>query len=101
MLLTRWIDKLLDEKGALKMERSFTWKFLRGLKNSLPCMVLFLLKNIYGLKQTVIAFWRELLKVFRSIGFDRSNVEPCLYLNRTHHVVWVSWIDDCLLIGNP
>jgi hypothetical protein len=46
-------------------------------------VVLILLKTLYGLKQAAMAFWRELFKAFRSMGLDRSKVDPCLYFKWT------------------
>jgi hypothetical protein len=98
MLMAYCMGELLDVKGA----------FLHGdfengerLYMEVPqwfeewfavYVVLLLLKTLYGLKQAAMVFWRELLKAFRSVGFDRSKVDPCLYFNWTQHdlVVWVS-----------
>jgi hypothetical protein len=61
-----------------------------------------LLQTIYGLKQSAKAFWVKLLKSFKSMGFERSKADPCLYFAWTINglVLWVSWIDDCLVLGN-
>jgi hypothetical protein len=42
-----------------------------------------------------------LLAVFRSMGFERSKADPCLYYNWTKIglVLWVSWVDNCLVVG--
>jgi hypothetical protein len=63
-------------------------------------VVLLLLETLYGLKQVAMTFWRELLKAFRSMGFDRSEVDPHLYFKWTQHglLIWVSWTDACLVI---
>ena len=64
-------------------------------------MVLLLLKTLYSLKQAAMAFWRELLKVMIDMNMERSQVDPCLYFAWTDHglVIWVSWINDCLVVG--
>jgi hypothetical protein len=63
--------------------------------------ILLLLKTIYGLCQSAYAFWRMLLSVFRSMGFERSKADPCLYYAWTKNglCMWVSWVDDCLVVG--
>jgi hypothetical protein len=64
--------------------------------------VLLLLKTIYGLKQTEIVFWKQLLKAFASMNSMRSKVDPsCLYFAWTVNglVIWISWVDDCLVCG--
>jgi hypothetical protein len=56
---------------------------------------------LYGLKQSALAFWKQLLKAFQSMGFNRSKADPCLNYAWTvlGLVLWISWIDDCLVIG--
>jgi hypothetical protein len=63
--------------------------------------VLLLLKTIYGLKQAALAFWRELLKAFKSMQYGRSKADPCLYFKWTALglILWLSWVDDCLVAG--
>ncbi len=64
--------------------------------------VLLLLKTIYGLKQAAMAFWKELLKAFYGMGYNkRSKADPCLYFGwtLTGLVLWSSWVDDCLVCG--
>ena len=36
------------------------------------------------------------------MGMKRSNADPCLYYSWTENglVIWVSWIDDCLVVGS-
>jgi hypothetical protein len=84
------------------MGRGCTWKFLRGVEEWFAVYaVLLLLETLCGLKQAAMVFWREFLKAFKSMGFNRSKVDPCLYFKWTQHslLVWVSSIDDCLVIG--
>jgi hypothetical protein len=51
------------------------------------------------LKQAAMAFWRELVKALNDMNFKRSAADPCLYYCWTMYglVVWISWIDDCLV----
>lgn len=64
-------------------------------------VVLRLKQTIYGLKQAAMAFWRELLRAMRFMGFERNKADPCLYYKwgRDGLVMWISWVDDCLCIG--
>jgi hypothetical protein len=64
--------------------------------------VLQLKQTIYGLKQAALAFWKELLQAFKKMGFRRSSADPCLYVKDTKNglVIWISWVDDCLLMGH-
>jgi hypothetical protein len=61
------------------------------------------LQTIYGLKQPAMEFWRELVKALTGMNFKRSAVDPCLYFCWTMYglVVWLSWIDDFLVAGDP
>ena len=75
----------------------------KGFEEYYPSdVVLLLLRTMYGLKQAAMAFWRELLKAMYSMDMQRSNADPCLYFNWTEDglVMWVSWIDDCLVGGS-
>jgi hypothetical protein len=40
---------------------------------------------------------------FNTMGFKRSSADPCLYFKKSEKngiVIWISWVDDCLLIGH-
>ena len=108
-LMCGWITRIVDVKGA----------FLRGEfeegsepvymevpegfeKYYPPNWILKLQKTLYGLTEAAKAFWRELLKAFGSMDFERSRADPCLYFKWTKAgflVVWLSWIDDCACFG--
>jgi hypothetical protein len=38
---------------------------------------------------------------FRHMTFERSKSDPCLFFKWTVHglVLWVTWVDDCLVCG--
>jgi Reverse transcriptase (RNA-dependent DNA polymerase) len=40
---------------------------------------------------------------FKAMGFEKSVADPCLYFKNTLNglVLWISWVDDCLLVGHP
>jgi hypothetical protein len=67
-----------------------------------PYVLMLLLQTIYGLKQAAMAFWRELVKALNDMNFKRSAAYRCLYYCWTMYglVVWLSWIDDCLVPGD-
>jgi hypothetical protein len=64
------------------------------------CVIL-LLKMILGLKQLAFQFWKAMQFCFSSMGFTRSKADPCLHYkwSREGLVLWVSWINDCLVLG--
>ena len=105
--IAHWCVMLLDVKGAFlcgnfENDEEIYMKIPQGFerfysKNA----VLLLLKTIYGLKQAALAFWRELLKAFRSMQYGRSKADPCLYFKWTALglILWLAWVDDCLVAG--
>jgi hypothetical protein len=66
-----------------------------------PNVVLMLMKTIYGLKQSAYAFWLKLFAAFKLMNFTRSKADPYLYFQWTtlESVLWISWVDDCLVMG--
>ena len=42
-------------------------------------VVIKLKKSISGLKQAMMAFWRQLLLCMKSMGMTQSSADPCLY----------------------
>jgi hypothetical protein len=86
MIMAAWASELLDVKGAFlhgqfgPQERRMHMRIPRGMEQYYPVgWLLLLLKTIYGLCQSAYAFWRMLLAVFRSMGFEWSKANPCLY----------------------
>ena len=107
MLMAMWLAHLTDVNGAFLLGKFTDGETIymtipQGFKKYYPGDVLLkLLKTLYGLKQAAMAFWRELLKAMRSMGFKRSTADPCLYYKWTTDglVMTVSWIDDNMIIG--
>ena len=108
LTLADWEGHVIDVKGAflkgrfndgeemyLQIPQGFEKHYDTGI-------VLKLQRTIYGLKQAALAFWRELLMAFNAMGFQRSSADPCLYYKNSKNgiVIWISWVDDCLLVGH-
>ena len=107
MLMAGWSSYLLDINGAFLMgefennEQIYT-PVPEGFEKYYPKGAYWLiLKTIYGLKQAAKMFWKMLLKAMESMGFRKSWADPCLYFKWTDAglVLWLSWIDDCLCVG--
>ena len=69
-------------------------------------VVLLLMRTIYGLKQAAIQYWREMQRAFKHMRYKRSKADPCLYYRWRRDkkgiermVVWLLWVDDCLITG--
>jgi hypothetical protein len=104
-----WEAQVIDVKGEFlkgkfKDGEKLYLKIPQGFENYYNNdEVLYLKRTIYGLKQSAVAFWNELLEAFTSMGFQRSKADPCLYYKNTTNglVLWISWVDDCILMGHP
>jgi hypothetical protein len=107
LLMASWYRELIDVKGAFlhgNFEEGETLYMAvpEGFEKYYPVgFVLLLLKTIYGLKQAAVAFWKQLIMAFASMNYVRSKADPCLYYawTITGLVVWISWVDDCLVCG--
>ena len=108
MIMASWHGTLLDVIGAFlngefEAGEELYMEVPKGFEKFYdPVLyVLYLLKTLYGLKQSAKQFWRMLLRAFRSMGFQKSKIDPCLYHKWTEEglVLWVSWVDDCLVVG--
>lgn len=109
MLMMGGAGKLCDVKGAF-LHGSFSngeeiflcipqdFEKYYNAETQLLCLS----KTIYGLKQSAMAFWKELLKCMRDINYERSRADPCLYYkwDEGRLNIWLSWIDDCLNLGS-
>jgi hypothetical protein len=109
ILMTGLSAELLDVKGAFlhgefEKDRKVYMQVPEGMETYYPqdC-VLLLLKTLYGTKQAAKAFWIKLLEAFRSMGYQRSKADPCMYFSWTMFglIIWLSWVDDCLVCGRP
>ena len=106
MLMAAWYGKLLDVMGAFLHGQFWDGEEIymevpEGFQKFYPQNVLLLLlRTIYGLKQAAYAFWIEILKCFRHMGYERSKADPCLYWKWKDDdlIIWLSWIDDCLCL---
>ena len=106
-VMARMWAKLLDIKGAFLNGRfengeKLYMKVIQGFERYFqPDIVLLLMRTIYGLTQAAILFWKELLRAFRSMNYQRSKEDPCLYIRWTKEglVLWISCVDDCLVTG--
>ena len=86
LVMTDWTAHVIDIKAAflkgnfendkvmyLEVPEGFEKYYEEGT-------VLEFKRTIYGLKQAAFAFWKELLMAFESMGFRRSEADPCLYI---------------------
>jgi hypothetical protein len=89
--------------GNLKDGEEIYMEVSEGFEKFYPSNVLLLqLQKNHGLKQDARAFWRELRSALGDMKYERSMADPCLYFFWTMRglIIWLSWIDDCLVAGN-
>ena len=79
-----------DEKVYIEVPKGFEEFYAKD-------SVLLLLKTLYGLKQSALAFWKVLLTVMRKMNFERSTVDPSVYYkwDDCGLALWFSWVYDC------
>jgi hypothetical protein len=107
MAMADMIAHMVDVKGAfLHCEfedgKKIHVKISKGFKKHfLAESVLLLLKCMYGLKQAVKAFWRQLLHATKAMGLTQSNADPCLYFKWVEGkiVMMMSLINNNAVIG--
>jgi len=56
-------------------------------------------KSIYGLKQAP-RIWNQKIRHFlKSIGFDQTFSDPCVYINKMTGIIIAMWVDDIIIFG--
>ena len=113
MIMAGWFATLLDVRGAFLNGRFENGEVLymyvpQGFEKYHPGdVVLRLKRTLYGLKQAAIQYWKEMLRAFRHMNYERSKADPCLYFRwikdpttmKDRLIVWLIWVDDCLILG--
>ena len=90
-LMANWARKIVDVKGAFlrgefkdRAVRPFYLKVPEGCEGFyLKNVFLMLLRMIYGLCEAAMAFLKEMLKAFKSMKFECSTADPCMYYKWT------------------
>jgi hypothetical protein len=107
LIMAGWYAELFDMKGAFlhsvfEKGRKVSMEVPQGLVQFYPknCILL-LLKTLYGTKQEAKAFWLKLLEALWGMKYTRSKANPCIYYlwNNDGLVIWLWWVDDCLICG--
>ncbi len=56
-----------------------------------------LLRSLYGLKQAP-RIWNQRIQCFlKSIGFEQTYSDPCVYINKETEVIIAMWVDDFII----
>ena len=67
------------------------------LINSKGDVVLRLVKNLYGLKDSRLTWFEHLTKGLDEMGFVATNSDPCIFINGTDMIIL--YVDDCVIIS--
>jgi hypothetical protein len=99
MLMAGWAAAMTDVKGAFligefengeemyaQVPQGFEHKWDPNI------FVLFLLRTVYGTKQTAAMFWKQLLQAMQSMKFEKSKVDPCLYYKWGSKMGLILWL---------
>src|SRR5438046_5492640 len=56
-------------------------------------------RSLYGLKQAS-RVWNQRIRLFlKSIGFDQTYSDPCVYINKKTDIIIAMWVDDLIIFG--
>jgi hypothetical protein len=84
-VLVGWYCALLDIvraflDGRFDNREEIHIKVPKGFDQWYPgAVLLLLLRTMYGTKQAAIHYWIEMQKAFKSLDYERSKADPCLY----------------------
>jgi hypothetical protein len=56
-------------------------------------------KGLYGLKQSARIWNARLRQHLKSLGFQQSSCDPCIYINSTSGIIVAVWVDDLIILG--
>jgi Reverse transcriptase (RNA-dependent DNA polymerase) len=110
MLLAGWVGYIVDVNGVFlhshfEEKHEMYLSIPKGFEKYYGSdVVLLLQQTLYGTKQVVLQFWRELLKSMVKMFYKRSKADPCLFFKRNQDKelsIWILWVDDLLTIGKP
>src|SRR5579859_5279262 len=62
-------------------------------------MVCRLIKSLYGLKQAPRVWNQKIRRYLKSIGFNQTYSDPCVYVNKDTEVIIAMWVDDLIIFG--
>ena len=58
-----------------------------------------LIKSLYGLKQAPQVWNQRIRRYLKSIGFNQTYSDPCVYVNKDTGVLIAMWVDDLIIFG--
>ena len=58
-----------------------------------------LLRSLYGLKQAPRIWNQRIRRFLKSIGFEQTHSDPCVYINKKMGIIIAMWVDDLVIFG--
>jgi hypothetical protein len=92
-VITAFLLSALEEEVYIKIPPGYPKAHKEG-------QVLKLLKGLYGLKQGPLVWNKELDNFLKSIGFEATVSDPCLYYRRNDSSFLIIYVDD-IIIASP
>src|SRR5271156_7013121 len=56
-------------------------------------------KGLYGLKQSARIWNTRLRQHLKSLDFQQSSCDPCIYINNASGIIIAVWVDDLIILG--
>jgi hypothetical protein len=56
-------------------------------------------KSLYGLKQAPCVWNQRIRLLLKSIGFEQTYSDPCVYINKETDIIIAMWVDDLIIFG--
>jgi hypothetical protein len=70
-----------------------------GFKQGNNDLVCQLRKGLYGLKQGARAWNQKIRRYLKSIGFEQTHSDHCVYINKDTDVILALWVDDLIIFS--
>jgi Reverse transcriptase (RNA-dependent DNA polymerase)/gag-polypeptide of LTR copia-type/Integrase core domain/GAG-pre-integrase domain/Domain of unknown function (DUF4219) len=92
-VVTAFLAGDLEEEIFMEQPEGFE---IGSKEDDLVCR---LRKSIYGLKQAPRVWNQRIRRFLKSIGFDQTYSDPCVYINSDTDVIIAMWVDDLIIFG--
>jgi hypothetical protein len=91
-VVTAFLAGELEEEIYMEQPEGFEV----GSKEDFVCR---LRKSIYGLKQAPRVWNQRIRRFLKSIGFEQTYSDPCVYINKMTEIILAMWVDDLIIFG--
>src|SRR5579859_8019846 len=92
-VVTAFLAGNLEEEIYMEQPEGFE---LGSKEEDLVCR---LRKSLYGLKQAPRVWNQKIRSFLKSIGFDQTYSDPCVYINRDTDIIIAMWVDDLIIFS--